>query len=143
MEHLELLRGVTTILIPLMPSVIDIFVARGFVQDLLKMARTAAPDAPIGVIANRVRQNTHAYRNLRKVLEDLQLPLITWLRDTQHYLQAMEQGLGVHELHSRRARVDGEHWESIFGWVENSSEDKVTAQLHKSFSNVITKPARL
>ena len=143
MEHLELLRGVTTILIPLMPSVIDIFVARGFVQDLLKMARTAAPDAPIGVIANRVRQNTHAYRNLRKVLDDLQLPLVTWLRDTQHYLHAIEQGIGVHELQSRRAQVDREHWDTILDWVESSSEDKVTAQMHKSFDNIVTKPVQI
>jgi len=143
MEHIELLRGVTAILIPLMPSVIDIFVARGFVADLLKMARSAAPNAPIGVIANRVRQNTHAYQNLQKVLTDLDLPLITWLRDTQHYLQAVEQGMGVHELSSKRALVDREHWNSIIDWLEEGSEDRVTARGHKSFVNVISTPARL
>lgn len=137
MEHLELLRGVTAILIPIMPSVIDIFVARGFVQDLLKMARTAAPDAPIGVVANRVRQNTHAYRNLQKVLDDLQLPLITWLRDTQNYLHSVEQGMGIHELQSKRTQVDREHWEAILQWLENGNDNQVTAQRHESFKNVI------
>ena len=50
-------RGADAILIPVMPSDIDIHAAMKCISDLLLVAKIRRPDRKIGIVANRVRTN--------------------------------------------------------------------------------------
>ena len=54
----ELTRGADKILVPVLPSDIDIHACSRCVQNLLLVAKVRRDDNRLGIIANRVRRNT-------------------------------------------------------------------------------------
>ena len=73
----------------------------------------------LGVVANRVRENTLGYRKLQAFLDRLSLTVIGELRDSQSYVHAAEQGIGIHEMQRSRVRKDVESWNPISAWLQN------------------------
>ena len=47
--------------------------------------------------------------------------MIGRIRDTQHYVTATEQRLGIHELGERDAEKDIETWASLLTWLEGDA----------------------
>lgn len=117
-QLLEFIRQVDTVLIPVLPSPIDIHAATRFVEDLLLVAKVRQLGVRVGVVANRAKKNTKMYLSLERFLKTLHLPFITTLRDTQNYVHAAERGIGIHEMWDKRADVDKEHWQPLLAWLE-------------------------
>lgn len=115
-------RGADAILIPVMPSDIDIHAAMKCISDLLLVAKIRRPDRKIGIVANRVRTNTLVYTKLQKFLGSLDIPLIATLRDSQNYTKAFEFGLGIHEMPYSQVKKDIEAWEHITAWLQKLRE---------------------
>lgn len=118
---LDYVRQVDTIIIPVLPSPIDIQSATRFIEDLLLIGKVRQLGVRVGVVANRVKKNTMVYQSLERFLNTLKLPLITELRDTQHYVRAAGQGIGICEMWDQRAKVDQEDWDPLFTWLESES----------------------
>jgi chromosome partitioning protein len=106
------------IIIPVLPSSIDIHAVSHFIADLLLIAKVSKNDGRIVVIANRVRQNTLVYQQLEKFLNCLGIVFITTLRDTQNYVKASEQGLGIFEMEGATVYKDIETWQPLLTWLE-------------------------
>lgn len=117
-QLIELMRDLDTILIPVLPSPIDIHAASRFIQELLLVAKVRARNIRVGVVANRVRENTRIYQALEKFLASLRIPVVARLRDTQNYVRAAEFGLGIHDLHRTGAAQDHRQWEALLRWLE-------------------------
>jgi chromosome partitioning protein len=113
----DYVRRVDTILIPVLPSPIDIHAAAHFIQDLLLVGRARAAGVRMAVVANRVRANTRVFNDLERFLSSLNLPFVASLRDSQTHIRAAEQGLGVHELESARAEPDRQRWAPLLEWL--------------------------
>jgi chromosome partitioning protein len=111
-------RGAHAILVPVLSSDMDIHAASQLVADLLLVAKVSRRMGRLGVIANRVRENTVAYRRLMRFLESLNIPVVGVLRDSQNYVHAVEQGLGIHEIGHSQALKDIESWAPMIGWIE-------------------------
>lgn len=111
-------RGAHAILVPVLPSDMDIHAVSQLVADLLLVAKVSRRMGRLGVIANRVRENTLAYRRLMRFLESLNIPVVARLRDSQNYVHAAEQGLGIHELPSSATAKDLEGWAPFADWLE-------------------------
>ncbi len=121
-------RGAHAILVPVLSSDMDIHAVSQLMADLLLVAKVSRRMGRLGVIANRVRENTLAYRRLMRFLEALQIPIVTVLRDSQNYVHAAEQGLGIHELPHSQALKDVEAWAPLIGWVEQRMATALTAR---------------
>ncbi len=119
---LELVRGVDAIIVPVLPSPIDIHAASRFIQELLLTAKVRASSVRLGVVANRVKPNTLVYQALQRFLQSLNFPFLTRLRDTQLYMRASEQGIGIHELDDPRAAHDRAQWDPLLRWLEGPAE---------------------
>lgn len=115
----QLLDKADAILIPVLPSDIDIHAASHCIADLLLVAKQHKRRQRIAVIANRVRKNLLVYQKLERFLTSLGIPFVTTLRDTTLYVQAADQGLGMHELHSYRNRDDLDSWHQLITWLDN------------------------
>lgn len=118
---LDYLRQIDTIIIPVLPSHIDIHATARFIEDLLIIGKVRQYGIHVGVVANRVKKNTNIYNALERFLDTLNLPFITNLRDTQHYVRAAGQGIGIHEMWDYRARIDQKDWLPLFNWLENET----------------------
>ncbi len=55
---------------------------------------------------------------LERFLQSLDIPVIARVRDTQHYVRAAENGVGIHELAERDARQDIDTWARVLAWLE-------------------------
>lgn len=122
----DLVRGTDSILIPVLPSHIDIDAAADFVQTLLHIQQVRSGATRVGVVANRVRSRTAALVQLQGFLEGLRFPLVTRLRDTQNYVRAGKLGVGIHELGGARTLRDREQWATLLAWVEQREREEFT-----------------
>jgi len=117
-QLIEYAQMADTLVLPVLPSPIDIHAAAHFIQDLLLVAKIRSRGIRLGIVANRVREHTLVFRDLERFLHTLGFPLVTRLRDSQNHMRAAEQGLGVHELHGRRADPDRERWGKLTDWLD-------------------------
>ncbi|MGH8199784.1 MAG: AAA family ATPase [Steroidobacteraceae bacterium] len=114
----DLTRDARKIIVPVLPSDIDIHACSRCIRDLLLVAKIRRDDNRIGVVANRVRRNTLTYQSLIRFLQTLGIPIVATLRDSQNYLRAAELGLGVHEMKSYLVGPDVEEWRPLIEWLE-------------------------
>ena len=123
-DHVE---GADVILIPVLPSSIDIEAGADFIRDLLLKAKIRRDHrgARVGIIANRIKEHTVALQSLERFLRTLQIPVVARLRDTQSYLHAAEQGFGIRELRSQNRAVERElqSWKGLLEWLEGGPID--------------------
>jgi chromosome partitioning protein len=101
-----------------LPSDIDIHAASRCIADLLLVAKIKRAENRIGVIANRVRKNTLMFHSLMRFLEKLEIPIVATVRDSQNYVRAAEQGVGIHEMKSYLVKEDLAQWETLLAWLE-------------------------
>jgi chromosome partitioning protein len=113
----DLTRGVDAILVPVMPSDIDIHATAKCIADLLLVAKIRRSERRIGIIANRVRPNTRVSQSLMRFLNSLDIPLIATLRDTQNYVRSAEIGVGVSEMPRWQVQQDLPQWQAILTWL--------------------------
>ena len=114
----ELTRDAHKVIVPVLPSDIDIHAASRCIADLLLVAKIKRAENRIGVIANRVRKNTLMFQSLMRFLEKLEIPVIATIRDSQNYVRAAEQGVGIHEMKSYLVKEDMTQWETLLAWLE-------------------------
>ena len=114
----ELTRDSTSILVPVMPSSMDIHAASRCIADLLLVAKVDRRDRKLAVVANRTRKNTKSFKKLMRFLDSLGIPIIAVLRDTQNFVRSAEQGLGVCEMQPSRVKPDVEQIEKIAAWLD-------------------------
>jgi chromosome partitioning protein len=113
----DITRNATAILVPVLPSDIDIHAAAKCISDLLLIAKIRRDEHRIAVIANRVKKHTIIFKSLMKFLETLQIPVIATLRDSQNYIRAAESGVGIFEVKPYLVREDLEQWLPLVGWL--------------------------
>ncbi|ROR34384.1 AAA family ATPase [Inmirania thermothiophila] len=116
-ELAPLLRRAETVLIPVLPSPLDIRAAARFVGELTATPQVARGRVVLGVLANRVREHTRIYHTLEDFLRRLGIPFIGVLRESQNYIRAAERGLGVLELAPAQAAQDREQWQRLLRWL--------------------------
>jgi chromosome partitioning protein len=115
----ELVRKAETIIVPVLPSPIDIKAAERFVDELLDLAKVADKKAKACLVANRVKENTLIFEELDATLSRLKVPYITSFREAQNYIRAYQRGLGIHELPPYLAWPDWEQWDPLIEWLDS------------------------
>jgi chromosome partitioning protein len=116
-EMNELVRRAETIIVPVMPSPIDLKASANFLGELLELGKVQREQARLAVIANRVRENTLMFDELDTYLGKLKVPYLSALRQSTNYLRAFQRGMGVFELPEYLARPDWEQWQPITKWL--------------------------
>ncbi len=118
----EVTRDASSILVPVLPSSIDIHAASRCIADLLLVAKVDRRDKKLAVVANRTRQNTKSYAKLMRFLDSLGIPIIAVLRDSQNFVHAAEEGIGICELPPYKVRKDMAELEKIVDWLDGWKE---------------------
>ena len=127
----ELTRDSTSILVPVLPSSMDIHAASRCIADLLLVAKVDRRDRKLAVVANRTRKNTKSFGKLMRFLDSLGIPIIAVLRDSQNFVHAAEQGMGVCELAQSRVRQDTDQIDRIITWLDGWEQRKrLSSSLH-------------
>ncbi len=115
----ELVRRAETILVPVLPSTVDMRACGHFMRELLELGKVSRKQARLAVIANRVRESTLIFEELDQYLSTLKVPYLGNLREAQNYVRAYARGMGVLELPEYLAWPDWKQWEPINDWLES------------------------
>jgi len=121
MDALELtdaVRDADKIIVPVLPSDIDVHACTRVIADLLLVAKIRRAENRIGVVANRVRRNTLVYQSLQRFLATLNVPVVATLRDSQNYVRSAELGVGIHEMKAHLVAEDTRQWQPLITWIE-------------------------
>ncbi len=118
-ELTQLIRKAETVIFPVLPSPIDMRAATKYMAEVQKNGRVLRKEVKIGVIANRVRENTLIFSDLYDFIKAMKIPYIATLRDTQNYIHAEERGVGIFEMAPSRVYQDLEDWEPLTKWLRS------------------------
>lgn len=119
-ELTAMLRRAQSVIVPVLPSPIDMRAATDFIQQILDNGRISRKEARVALVANRCRENTNVYHQLESFLNKIRkVPFISVLRETQNYNRASERGLGIFELAPYMIRRDLEQWDPIIDWLNS------------------------
>lgn len=122
----ELLYDASNVILPVVPSPIDIRFAARFIAELLLVAQIDRGAVRVGIVANRTRSHTRSLNKLMRFLTSLRIPVITELRDSQNFVEAVGRGIGVCDLPPSRAGRDAAGFERIVRWIEQSKAESGT-----------------
>jgi chromosome partitioning protein len=124
-----------SILIPIMPSEIDIYSAARFIADLMLVAQYDRRNRNLAIVANRTRQNTKSFRMLMRFLTSLEIPIIAQLRDSQNFVFAAAYGIGICDMPAYKAKQDIEQMDRIIAWLDNWRMRKLDAAASPGFEH--------
>jgi chromosome partitioning protein len=113
-------KHVHKVLVPVQPSVFDMAATAVFLQDLAEEKSVRKSRTFVGVVGVRVDPRTRAAATLEAFLEQFELPILTYLRDTQVYANAAFNGLTIFDLPPYMAERDREQWAPVLQWLSNA-----------------------
>lgn len=113
------------LLIPILPSPTDIKAGVRFLMELNRAGWVQDKPIDIGLVANRVRANTNYFKVLVEFLDQVNMPLIASIRDTQNYIRAMDAGISVFDLPPSRVQRDLEQWHSLLAWLDSDTTKEI------------------
>jgi chromosome partitioning protein len=122
-----------SVLIPILPSAIDVYSAARFIAELLLVTQRRRQ---LAVVANRTRQNTKSFQMLTRFLTSLRIPLIAVLRDSQSFVHAAGQGIGICEMPAYKVAKDIEQLKLIIDWLDNRHMRKLDAATSSRFEHL-------
>lgn len=115
----DLLRGVDAIVVPLLPSSIDIRAGARFISQLLSHRLYRTRPVPVAVVANRVQQNTPTHSKLIHFLEGLDVPAIATFRDSAIYTGLADDGCGIFDLEADASVArELDQWHKLLSWID-------------------------
>lgn len=115
----RLIKLVDVVLIPVLPSAIDIRSAASFIADIVARVKKNNAKAIVGVVANRTHRHYHSYHTLEKFLNSLDIPFVGTLRNSQNYIKAADTGIGIFEMPVGQVKKDMAEWAPLIQWIEN------------------------
>lgn len=121
----SLVRRAQTVILPVVPSPIDIRAARRFLRELRDLRNVRELNVKVATVANRVREGTLIATELEDYLYELKLPsgrkfpFLTIFRSSSNYIRAAEKGLSIFEFAPIATAIDREYWRPLLLWLQS------------------------
>ena len=114
----KMLQRVDTLILPVLPSPIDMRACNRFLSELLESGRVSKRQTRIAIVANRVKEQTLIYQDLEEYLGHLKIPFVTHFRESQNYIRSAGQGLAIFELAPSQVYKDVILWDPLLDWLD-------------------------
>ena len=118
----ELTQDAHAVVVPVLPSDIDIHAASRAIADLLLVGRVHRSERRRVIVAKRARRYTKAFSSLMRFLESMRIPVAAVLRDSQAYVRSAECGLGIHEMKGALLQEDLDSWKPLLEWLDHRTQ---------------------
>lgn len=118
-ELTNLVKHAETIIVPVLPSTIDMQATTEFLKELNSVGKVERKQARLGAVGNRIRDNTLIWDELDEYLTKAKIPYIAALREAQNYIRAYSRGIGIFELPEYLAWPDWDEWEPLTAWLKS------------------------
>lgn len=106
------------VVVPVLPSALDIEAIVGFLNSLAKVPRVHKRKLPVGLVLNRTKPWTQTSQQALNMLADWPYPVVAQLRDTQGYVVMTGLGRSVFDYRSAQVREHQSDWEPLLQWLK-------------------------
>jgi chromosome partitioning protein len=113
----DLVRLADKVIVPLQPSIFDILATRDFLLELAERKAIRSGHAEVGVVGMRVDARTRSAEQLQRFVSGLSVPVLTYLRDTQNYVQLAAHGLTLWDVAPSRVEKDRLQWQGLINFI--------------------------
>jgi len=119
-EVAALLENIDVMVLPILPSVIDLEATALFLKELKSVARlrNKRDRVPLGIVANRIKPWTNQSQESLEAMKAFGLPIVAQIRDTQGYALTTGLGKSLFDYHSEQVRSHQEDWAPLFRWIK-------------------------
>lgn len=115
------LEQVDVMLVPILPSAIDLEATTPFLAEVAELARVKKGKTAVGLVANRLKPWTNASQAAVAEMQQLPFPLLAQVRDTQGYVLAHALGKSIFDYHSEQVRSHQEDWGKLLRWLRKQA----------------------
>ena len=106
------------VIVPIAPSLFDIRASQEFLAALNAEKAVRKRRAFVGVVGMRVDARTRAGVTLETFMAQQDLPVLTYLRNAQNYVNAAFEGKSLFDLPLHIVERDIEQWQGIINWLD-------------------------
>lgn len=110
----------SAVLVPVLPSALDIEATVPFLNTLAKHPRVRKGQLPVALIANRLKPWTNASQQALDVLNSWSIPVVAQLRDSQAYVMLTGLGKSLFDYNSQQIREHQEDWQPLLKWLNKT-----------------------
>jgi chromosome partitioning protein len=112
----EVLNLSDKVIVPIQPSIFDIFASREFLNELNQAKRSKR--FKLGIVGMRVDERTLAATQLKDFMQSIDVPVLGFIRDTQYYIQMAAHGFSLFDMSPSRVQKDLDQWQPIVEWLK-------------------------
>jgi chromosome partitioning protein len=114
----ELLRRCERVLVPVVPSAMDLRATLAFLSELGQQPAVRSGQVKVGLVANRRRERTVAAREFDALARQLPFPLIATIRDSQAYVVTSAIGKGLFDYVTAATAECRAEWAPLLAWLD-------------------------
>jgi chromosome partitioning protein len=120
-DHLEgFLDQADALIVPVLPSSLDIEATVPFLNSLSKHPRVRRGQLRVGLVANKLKPWTNASQQALELLGQWPYPIVAQLRDSQAYVMLVGLGKSLFDYHSAQVRDHQDDWQPLMKWLKKS-----------------------
>lgn len=120
-DHLEgFLEQADALIVPVLPSSLDIDATVPFLNSLSKHPRVRRGQLRVGLVANKLKPWTNASQQALELLGQWPYPIVAQLRDSQAYVMLVGLGKSLFDYHSAQVREHQDDWQPLMKWLKKS-----------------------
>ena len=108
------------VVVPVLPSTIDIEATVPFLNTLAQHPRIRKGQLSVGLVGNRLKPWTNASQQAMDQLKQWPYPLVAQLRDTQAYVLMAGLGRSLFDYHSAQVREHQDDWAPLLKWLRRA-----------------------
>ena len=117
----EFLDDIDALIVPILPSAIDLEAAEPFLAEIAKLPRIKRGNVPVALVANRLKPWTNASQQAIDTIKRFPFPIVAELRDTQGYVLASELGKSIFDYNSEVVRSHQDDWAKLLRWLKKQA----------------------
>ena len=114
------LDAADAVVVPVLPSALDIEAIVGFLNSLSKVPRVHNRRLPVGLVLNRTKPWTQTSQQAMQMLADWPYEVVAQLRDSQSYVVMVGLGRSLFDYRSAQVREHQSDWEPLLKWLKNA-----------------------
>ncbi len=112
------LDAADAVVVPVLPSALDIEAIVGFLNSLASNPRVHSRKLPVGLVLNRTKPWTQTSQQALQMLAEWPYPVVTQLRDSQSYVVMTGLGRSLFDYRSAQVREHQADWEPLLSWLK-------------------------
>jgi chromosome partitioning protein len=113
----DAVKSADCVIVPIQPSAFDIGATGDFLAVLAEEKSVRKDKTFVALVGMRVNLRTHSAAKLATFMQEADLPILAYLRNTQIYVTAAEQGLSIFDMRDSLVAQEKIQWKKLLQWV--------------------------